>query len=47
MILMFNADLGEVQSKRKQRTIGHKAHQSSSFKLPSPAFRTGMIINAC
>ena len=25
----------------------HKAHQSSSSKLPSPAFGTGMMINAC
>ena len=30
----------------KQRTVGYKAHQISSSKLPSPAFLSGMMIHA-
>ena len=36
----------DEESKNK-RPMGHKAHQSSSSKLPSPAFWTGMMIRAC
>ena len=35
------------KKKKNKRPVGHKAHQSSSSKLPSPAFGTGMMINAC
>ena len=30
-----------------KRPMGHKAHQSSSSKLPSPALWTGMMIREC
>ena len=34
------------ESLQNKRPMGHKAHQSSGFKLPSPAFGIGMMINA-
>ena len=46
--IFLTADGGLLECQiANKRPMGHKGHQSSGSKLPSPAFRTVMMIHAC